>query len=468
MSFTNLKRLEFWILLVCGLAWMDAGAGEGLLVFVLAAIPGATMLAAATGFVMFPGDPGIARTGAFGSAAGFCLAVPVLLVDPVTAIGLAAASLAGIVACGLIGADGIPVPEGLDRPAATPRLGLEVGTDEAVLGIAAVTMGIFSSGGQSAVAREAQDALEWFRQQGWLKEPSRFHESPEPPENAEILFEPRSVGGLALEVMSFESGYSPRPEAPGARRYADYAPCHRAWAWVIRGDQEAPWLVNIHGLSMGAPWLDLRLLQARMLHRELGLNLVFPVLPLHGPRALGRVSGRGYLTGNLMDTVHAQSQAIWDIRRIIGWLWGQGVERIGLHGVSLGGYTAALVASLEEGLRCVVAGIPAADPAWLMWWHASRQARDDCIAAGLNEDTLEQALRVVSPLAMDPRVPGAHRYIYAGLADRFVPPVVAERLWEHWGQPAICWYPGAHLSILWHEEVVSFLRDSLQSRLADK
>jgi len=465
MSYSNLKRLEFWVLLACGLAWIHAAAGEGLLALVLAAIPGAGMLTAAIGFVMFPGDPGTARTGAFGAAIGIVMAVPLLLVEPATALGLAVAAIAGVAACGLIGAEVVPVPEGLEPPMHTPRLGLEVGADEVVLGIAAVTMGVFSSGGQSEAARETEDALDWFDQNGWSQEPSRFHQSPEALDATDILFEPRSVSGLAMEVMSFESGFVARPEGPGAKRYMDCAPCRRAWAWVVRGDEKAPWLVNVHGLSMGMPWLDLKLLQAGMLHRELGLNLVFPVLPFHGPRGLGRISGRGYLTGNVMDTIHAQSQAIWDIRRIIGWLWAQGAERIGVHGVSLGGYTAALIASLEQGLRCAVAGIPAANPAWLIWWHASQQARRDSVAAGLTEDMVERALRVVSPLAMDPQVPGAHRYIYGGLADRFVPPVVVEQLWEHWGQPAICWYPGAHLSILWHDDAIRFLRRGLESSL---
>ncbi|MGD8424748.1 MAG: hypothetical protein PVH13_05865, partial [Gammaproteobacteria bacterium] len=66
MSYANLKRFEFWILLICGLAWLDAGAGEGLLALLLAAIPGGAMLSAAVGFLFYPGDHGIARTGALG------------------------------------------------------------------------------------------------------------------------------------------------------------------------------------------------------------------------------------------------------------------------------------------------------------------------------------------------------------------------------------------------------------------
>jgi hypothetical protein len=49
--------------------------------------------------------------------------------------------------------------------------------------------------------------------------------------------------------------------------------------------------------------------------------------------------------------------------------------------------------------------------------------------------------RMVSPLALTPRVPLGGRFIYAGLADQLVhprDPIV--RLWEHWGKPGIVWY----------------------------
>jgi hypothetical protein len=465
MQHSNLRRPEFWILVVAGLAWIDAAAGRGLAGLVLASIPGAMMLTTAVGFLLFPGDKGLARTGALGAVVGMLFAVPILLVSPVAALGLFLASGAGLVACGLIGLEGLPLPAGLEPVGRDLRIGAEVGLDEAVLGVAAITMGVFGDGGQSRVARETDECIDWLRENGWLNAPADFHEDPPALETGEIGFETRSVSGFSLEVMSFGSGFSPRADAPGGQRYLGYTASQRAYAWVLRGDEEAPWLVNVHGLTMGQPRLDLWLLQADLLHRKLGLNLVFPVLPLHGPRGQGRISGRGYMTGDVMDTIHAESQAIWDVRRIIGWIWGQGVGRIGVHGVSLGGYTAALVASLEPGLRCAIAGIPAADPAWLVWWHASIAAREDAETAGLSLDDMTTALRVVSPLAMDPRIPGAHRYIYAGRADRFVPPVVVERLWQHWGQPRIHWYPGSHLSGPLYPEAVSFLASAVERSL---
>ena len=101
--------------------------------------------------------------------------------------------------------------------------------------------------------------------------------------------------------------------------------------------------------------------QSVLLHSRLGLYVIFPVLPLHGPRGVGRFSGGEVLNPDYMRMVHLFAQAAWDVRRIISWVRARGAEQVGLYGVSLGGYVAALVASLEDGLDCAIAGIPAVD-----------------------------------------------------------------------------------------------------------
>ena len=73
------------------------------------------------------------------------------------------------------------------------------------------------------------------------------------------------------------------------------------------------------------------------------------------------MSGSGMLTPDFLNVVHSFSQAVWDIRRMIGWLRERGASDIGLYGISLGAYNSALVASFEEDLACVIAGIPAVD-----------------------------------------------------------------------------------------------------------
>lgn len=460
MVYANLRRIEFWILLVAGLAWLDAGAGESVLALVLAAIPGGCMLTAALGFLLFPGERGLSRTGGLGALVGLLFGLPVLLASPWLGLGLLLASAAGMVAAGLLGLDDTPQPEGMAPPERSLRLGAETGFDEAVLGLLGLNMGVFGSGGQAEAARETGEALEWLEERGWLESPRNYHRPPPELEADDVGIRDERSAGLRFEVMRFESGYEPWPESPGRGRYLGYERCRNGVAWLLRGDPEAPWLINIHGLGMGIPWLDMKLLQARTLHQELGLNLVFPVLPLHGPRRRSLVSGRGFITGNAMDTLHAETQAAWDLRRVLSWVVGQGATRVGVHGVSLGGYNAALLACLADGLDRVIAGIPVDDLAELLWWHGSAASLAAAESEALSAERLARLFTVISPLAMDCKVPGDSRYIYAGLADRLVPPTFVERLWEHWGQPAIHWYRGGHLTALAHPAAIAFLEDA--------
>ena len=202
---------------------------------------------------------------------------------------------------------------------------------------------------------------------------------------------------------------------------------------------------------------------ARWLHRRLGLNVAIPVMPLHCPRRVGRRGGDGFLTGDFIDTIHAQAQAVWDVRRLIGWLRARGAPTVGIYGVSLGGYTAALLASLEEDLGCVIAGIPASDFLRLMQAHVPSFVVRAATRLGLSLERIRRVLRVVSPLALRPLVPYERRFLYAGLADQLASPDHARDLWQHWDRPHMTWYQGGHVSFLWEDEVRALLRKALSS-----
>ena len=62
------------------------------------------------------------------------------------------------------------------------------------------------------------------------------------------------------------------------------------------------------------------------------------------------------------------------MRRLISWLQTQDAPGIGVLGLSLGGYNTALLASVQPGLACAIAGIPATDFSRLLFEH-SHQSR---------------------------------------------------------------------------------------------
>ena len=303
-------------------------------------------------------------------------------------------------------------------------------------------------------ARRLWDACDW------IDRPQRYHVSP-PALQAPALHRERSRG-VDFQDLSFESGYEPHREEPGYDRWLGYRANRTAHAWVLRHDRRPrPWLVCIHGYSVGIPFLDFQTFPVAWLHEELGLNLVMPVLPLHGPRKIGWQSGDGFFTGDILDMIHAEAQAVWDLRRILSWVRLQQPTAVGVYGLSLGGYNAALLAALDPDLACVIAGIPASDFVRLGQLHTRPATLKLAEQAGLNWDEVGRLLRVVSPLALPSRVPHRRRYLFGGVADCIVPPDQVRDLWQHWNRPRIAWYDGSHLSFPWESPVTALLQEAL-------
>jgi pimeloyl-ACP methyl ester carboxylesterase len=154
---------------------------------------------------------------------------------------------------------------------------------------------------------------------------------------------------------------------------------------------------------------------------------------------------------------------VWDIRRMLLWLREQDALPVGVLGHSLGGYVAALLCALDEGIECVIVGNPAVDPSRLFWGDALSLATRYLKSEGVREEAMGELLRVVSPLAFAPGVPRANRAIFAGVADRVVPAVEASSLWRHWEKPRIAWYQGTHRGFLRAPEGRSVLTDTLRA-----
>ncbi|KMO68825.1 hypothetical protein MCHUDSM44219_05542 [Mycolicibacterium chubuense] len=305
---------------------------------------------------------------------------------------------------------------------------------------------------------EVRAAVEFYSDQGYLDKPESFFAVPPP--LSEVTVRPVEAGGRRYERLVFDSGYQPHDGEPGRDRWLGYAANRREYALLLRHRQPRPWLVCVHGAVMGRGLLDLTLFRAWHLHEDLGLNVVLPVLPMHGPRARGLPRGAVFPGEDVLDDVHATAQAVWDVRRLLSWIRGQQPDPpLGLNSISLGGYIASLVASLEDGLRCAILGVPVSDLTELLGRHAGISRTDprrETIA-------LAQPLgRMLSPLSLTPRIPLQGRFIYAGIADQLVHPrEQVVRLWEHWGRPEIVWYRGGHTGFFQSRPVQRFVDAAL-------
>ena len=129
-------------------------------------------------------------------------------------------------------------------------------------------------------------------------------------------------------------------------------------------------------------------------------------------------------------------------------------------GMSLGGYTASLWASVGE-VDFAVAMIPAVSMARLMWRHGeSNPARRRAASAGITEELLEDAFRVHAPTTRAPTIARDHLFVVAGRGDRITPPEQAEALAAHWGVD-IEWFDGGHLAQVGRGDALRKVRRAL-------
>lgn len=382
------------------------------------------------------------------------------LVSPAKMMGAAART--GGVATHSMSFSGRPVrayPEvPISRPT-MPRL-MSIFAEEAMLGAAAGVVGRLTSDQDEMrrIARDVDNAVDLFDSKGWLDNPAAYHREPSPPDD--FVMEPRESMRIKYMRMTFDSGYEPATGLPGAERWLALQPNRQCQAFVMehRGGPR-PWIVFLHGHGMGLP-MDLFVWGALRYYRDLGFNVLAPVLPLHGTRAS---SGGRFVSLDWVSNVHALTQAVWDVRRCLAWIREREPSSIAMHGMSLGGYTTALLAGLDAELSCVIAGVPASTIHRPLIAATSRDAalQETLQSYGLIGERTEALHRVVTPTALPCLVPQGRRYIYAGTIDRITTPIEPYQLWQHWGKPAIYWSPTSHTFTMLSSKVRAFVREAI-------
>jgi len=302
---------------------------------------------------------------------------------------------------------------------------------------------------------------DFFQREGWFEDPAGYHQTPPalraPQQSARRTFGPG--GAIDYVELVFESEYEPHPGEPGRERWLAHDENGTAVAYVMRHeDSDRPWFVCTHGFGMGQPGVNIAGMTTRWMHEELGLNVLMPVLPLHGPRSGTPFSGGGLLRPEFATVLHLFAQAVWDLRRMVGWIRSQSDAPIGLYGISLGSYSVSLASAFIEDLACVVAGIPAVDFTSLA--RDNEPSAYQAYGGDLQTDwsLVQKVMFPVSPLSFEPRLSVDRRYIYAGVADRVARPDQARALWRHWGRPEIEWMSSGHVLASMKGDLKPFLR----------
>lgn len=251
-----------------------------------------------------------------------------------------------------------------------------------------------------------------------------------------------------IDELSFDSAF----EAVNPDMRASYGKYRRnktAWAehWQ-HGDRPRATIIVIHGFTADPYWINSRFLALPWFYKQ-GYDILLVTLPFHGKRQSrsSPYSGHGWFSHGFSHMNETMAHAIHDIRVFMDYLEDLGVPQMGVTGISLGGYTSALLASVEDRLAFSVPNVPVVSimDIVLEWFPANAIAKLGMKFAGISVQQARAAVAVQSAMSFPSKLPRERLMIIAGAGDMFAPPKHAHILWEHWRRPRLHWFPGNHL-----------------------
>ena len=258
----------------------------------------------------------------------------------------------------------------------------------------------------------------------------------------------RPIRGGTHAHLEFDSPY--RPIHPiYAAEFHRYDRLDRVHLFAWQHHRPAPASIIVtHGWGLGAKQLHAQEFGISFLYRQLGLDVYYYVAPFHWLRkpTRARFSGELHPSPNLMRTNEAFIQTVQEIRTAIGLVQAHNPAPVGMMGSSLGGYTTALLASVDPRLSFAIPVLPPSSLADLFWEHgAGDKARLDAEQIGMTQERFRSAWALHSPLSYQPKVPFEGRLIVSATGDGLVGEHNVEPLWHHWGRPERIRFAGGHI-----------------------
>lgn len=201
-----------------------------------------------------------------------------------------------------------------------------------------------------------------------------------------------------------------------------------------------PALIAVHGYMAGQFLFEETIWPIKWFFRR-GLDVALPVLPQHAARGGARQGPPAFPSSDQRMTNEGFRQAVTDIRTLVAFLRKRGAPHVGITGMSLGGYTTALLGTVAKEVDFIMPMIPLASIADFIREQGSLGTGEE---AERELASLEKAGWVVSPLARPSLVPKNRTLIVAAEFDRVTPIAHARRLANHFDCELLT-IPGGHL-----------------------
>lgn len=145
--------------------------------------------------------------------------------------------------------------------------------------------------------------------------------------------------------------------------------------------------------------------EACRIFNGLGMTALRLTLPYHEDRRPPELERADYLVGsNIGRTIQSMRQAVLDTRAAVSWLKGQGIERIGILGTSIGSCIGFLTFAHDPSINVGVFNHVSGYVADVVWQGISTQHVRAGIETDLTVDELREFWTPISPVPFIPRL----------------------------------------------------------------
>ncbi len=270
---------------------------------------------------------------------------------------------------------------------------------------------------------------------------------PEPPAPDLALKRLRSLkAGAAFDARWLDGFSALHPDMHD--HYFAFEQSKHSHTRLLLHNEPRPAIILLHGYLGGAFWAEEFILAAKRWYR-LGFDVALGLLPFHGHKRIPTEKLPLFPGKDARFTVECCRQGVHDVRTLTSYFLRHGAPRVGVMGMSLGGYVSSLAATIESRLTFCVPIIPFASFAEL--------ARDRGTLGDNDADFEEflarrEAERSVSPLARPSLVKST--LVLAAKADRVTPLRHAEMLARHF-KGDLHVFAGGHILQTWRSRAYS-------------
>ncbi len=248
--------------------------------------------------------------------------------------------------------------------------------------------------------------------------------------------------------LSFHSPYRPaNPNLLDDYIYHHFNIKAHAQYWTHRSGPR-PTICVVHGFVASHYQFNSVFFDIPKLFNQ-GYDVLLYTLPFHGARKGPNApfSGFDIFANGFSSLCESMAHAVYDFRVFLNYLEERGAPSFGVTGISLGGYTSALLAAVEDRLSFSIPIVPVASiyDAMQIWFPVNKVVNTALMLSGIDKNDVRHQLASHSPLTYKPVIDKERLMVIAGAGDRITPPQHSEAIAKHWGGAQLEYFPGGHV-----------------------